>query len=187
MAISSELTKSLERSLDSKPVYAVAGAGDLAVEKLRGLSAWLSALSTVRVEPKDVQEQVGTLQKDTQARLAALQEDARARLGFVQEAVRDLPDQAQSMVALVVSRANNVYGDLAERGEIVVGRIRGQQATGELEDQAQATIERAKVTRTTATKSAAATKRSAKGTVTSATKTAEAAGKAASDAGDKIG
>jgi len=176
MPITAELTKSIEKSLDSKPVYAVAGVGDLAVEKLRELSARLSALSSVRVEPKDVQEQVGTLQKD-----------ARARLGHVQEAVRELPEQAQSVVGLLVATANDLYGDLAERGENVVGRIRRQNATGNLKDQALSTVRRAKATKTTATKGATSTKRAAKGTVTSATKTAEAAGKAASDAADKIG
>jgi heparin binding hemagglutinin HbhA len=176
MAITAELTKSIEKSLDSKPVYAVAGVGDLAVEKLRELSARLSTLSSVRVEPKDVQEQVGAIQKD-----------AKARLELVQEAVRELPEQAQSVVGLLVATANDVYEDLAERGENVVGRIRRQKATGDLKDHAQSTVRRAKATRTTATKGATSTKRAAKGTVTSATKTAQAAGKATSDAADKIG
>lgn len=158
MAIAAELTKSIEKSLDSKPVYAFAGAGDLAVEKLRELSGRLTALYGVRVEPKDVQE-----------------------------AVRELPDQAQSVVSLVVATAADVYGDLAERGETVVNRIRRQKSTAELRNQAQSTVRRAKATKTTATKGATATRRAAKGTATSATKTAQSAGRAASDAADKIG
>jgi hypothetical protein len=180
MAISAELTKSIEKSLDSKPVYAFAGVGDLAVEKLRELSARLAALSNLRVEPKEVPTQVEAFQKDAMARFEIVQD-------AVQEAVRDLPEQAQSVVAFFATKANDVYDDLAERGENVVGRIRRQRSTEDLKDQAQSTVRRAKATRTTATKGAAATKRSAKATATSAGKTAEAAGKAASDAADKIG
>lgn len=175
MPITQDITRSIENTLDSKPVYAVAGAGDLAVEKLRELSGWLTSLSD-RIEPNDVQAQVGTLQKDAQTRFEA-----------VRGAVRDIPDQAQSVLALLVATANDVYGDLAARGENVVSRIRRQQSTTELREQAQSTVRRAKATKTTATKGVTATKRAAKGTVTAATKTAEAAGKAAADAADKIG
>jgi heparin binding hemagglutinin HbhA len=176
MAITAELTKSIERSLDSKPVYAVAGAGDFAVEKLRELSARLSSLSTVRVERRDVQEQVGTLQEET-----------RTRLQQVQEAFRELPEQAQSVVGSVVATATELYDDFAERGELVVSRLRGQESTGELEEQAQSTVRRAKATKATATKGVTATKQSAKETVTSATDTAKAGGQAAADSADKIG
>src|SRR6266508_4894859 len=105
MPITAELTRSIERSLDSKPVHAVAGAGDLAVEKLRELSARLASLPNVRVEPRDAQ-----------VRLQALQQDARTRFEVMQDAVRELPEQAQSVVALVAAKANDVYEELAERG-----------------------------------------------------------------------
>jgi hypothetical protein len=187
MAITAELTKSIERSLDSKPVQAVAGAGDYAVEKLRELSARLSSLSTVRVEPKDVQYQAGAFQKDAQARFVALQEDARTRLGQVQGAVRELPEQAQAVVGVLVATASELYDDLAERGEVVVSRIRRQPSIGELEDQASSTVRRARATKTTSMRGAAATKRAAKATVASATKTAETAGGAATEAPDNIG
>jgi heparin binding hemagglutinin HbhA len=165
----------LTRSLDAKPVYAAAGAGDLAVEKLRQFSDRLT----------DVNRQ--EVQSTVETRVAAVQKDVEARLVVLQDAVKDLPEQAQLLASSLVARAAGTYEDLANRGEAVVGRIRRQQATQELEQQAASTVRRAKAPRTTVGNSAAVTKRSAKATVTSASETASAAARAAEDAADEIG
>jgi heparin binding hemagglutinin HbhA len=85
-------------SSDTKALYAVAGAGDLAVEKLRTVPAKLAEM------------------------------------------------RANNVYSSVVSKATEVYGDLAARGENVVGRIRQQQASRDLAEQAQLTVRRAKAT-----------------------------------------
>ncbi len=45
-----------------------------------------------------------------------------------------------------MTKATEVYGDLATRGESVVGRIRRQQASRDLAEQAELTVRRAKAT-----------------------------------------
>lgn len=162
---------------ESKPFHVVAGAGDLAVEKLREAQ---TRLGTFKVEPAEIRE--------------------RLQSGAVvaREGVQDLPAQAQTLASTAAARAVGVYGEvatkateaydeLAKRGKSVVGRVRRQKATQDLKSDAQKTATRVKATRTTAKKSAESTKRSAKATTTSATRTAQTASKAAGDAASKVG
>jgi heparin binding hemagglutinin HbhA len=151
---------------DSTPLYAVAGAGDLAVEKLREVPG---RLSTIKVEPKVVQDRV------------------TGSLNSFQDDVKTLPEKAQSFALIQVGKANEAYEELAKRGKVIVGRIRRQKATQDLKAQAQVTAESAKATETTARKAVGSTQRAAKGTATSATKTAKAAEKATKDAAGKVG
>jgi heparin binding hemagglutinin HbhA len=170
MAITAEIRKALT---DSTPLYAVAGAGDLAVEKLREVPAKLAAL---KVEPKAVQDRVT-------GSLTTVADDVRT----LPDMARTLPEKAQSFALAQVGKANDAYEDLAERGKGVVGRIRRQQATQDLKAQADSTEAKVKATVTTAKRAAASTERAAKGAVTSAGKTVKAAEKAAKDAADTIG
>jgi heparin binding hemagglutinin HbhA len=168
----------------SKPFYVVAGAGDLAVKSLREGAERLSAL---RLEPKDLEKTVATLQAETRA----------------------LPAKAQTaavtMAADVAGRVGTGYDELVVRGRSVVTRIRRQKATQELRKQAATTVRRTKATFTTATggaadtrsavkgatttakKRAAATRTSAKSTATSARKTTKKAVKAVADGAEKVG
>jgi heparin binding hemagglutinin HbhA len=102
---------------DTKALYAVAGAGDLAVEKLRTVPGKLAEL------------------------------------------------RANNAYSSLITKATEVYVDLATRGESVVGRIRRQQATRDLAEQAQVTVRRAKATvssaRTTGSKATKAVDRGA--------------------------
>ena len=102
---------------DTKALYAVAGAGDLAVEKLRTVPGKLAEL------------------------------------------------RANDVYGSVVTKATELFGDLTARGENVVGRIRRQQATRDLAEQAEVTVRRAKATvssaRATGTKAVKAADRSA--------------------------
>jgi hypothetical protein len=168
----------------SKPFYVVAGAGDLAVKTVRQVPA---KLSTVRIERKDVEKAVATLQAET----AAL--PAKAQTVAVEAAVE------------VADRADAVYTELLTRGRKVVGRIRRQQATQDLKRDAATTVRRTKAATTTAKKSAATTRSAAKRTTTtarkqaattrtatksaatSARKTAASARKATTDAAAKTG
>lgn len=108
-------SKVLESKIrESKAFYAVAGAGDLAKEKLRQLS---SRIASTEVDTKDVQGKVVD-------RLAELRGDAR-----------HLPEKVQELAKISAERASSVYGELAERGKGVVARTRGEaeRATPELE------------------------------------------------------
>lgn len=118
------LSTHLSTIKNSTPVYAVVGAGDFAVEKLRSVR---------------------------------------------------LP------------KPGGVYADLAARGESLVTRVERQQATQDLQAQADRTASQAKGAATTAKKGARSTTTRAKATTTSAKKSADVAGKAAKDAADKTG
>jgi hypothetical protein len=163
MATTTDIKKALT---DSTPFYAVAGAGDLAVEKLREVQA---RLSTIKVEPKVVQDRV------------------TGSLTTIQDDVRTLPEKAQSFALTQVGKASEAYEDLAQRGKTVVRRIRGQQATKDLKAQARSTTTRAKATQTTARKAVTSTSQATKGTATSAGRTAKAAEKATRAGAGKVG
>jgi heparin binding hemagglutinin HbhA len=174
MAITADIRKAFT---DSTPLYAVAGAGDLAVEKLREVPA---KLATVRAEPKVVQQRV----TDAQAKV---QERVNSSLNTVAGDLRTLPEKAQSFALSQVGKANEAYEDLAARGKNVVGRIRRQKASQDLKAEAHTTASKAKATEQSARRAVSSTQRSAKATATSASKTAKAAERATRDAADKIG
>jgi heparin binding hemagglutinin HbhA len=145
----------------SKPFYAVAGAGDFAVKKLREVP---SRLSTLRMDRKDIESTIATIQVESKA----------------------LPGKAQTvavgLAGEVAGKADAVYGDLVTRGRSVVTRIRRQKATEELEAKAGTTVRRTRATTRTAKKAAAETRSSARGTATTARKRAAATTKAAKSA-----
>jgi hypothetical protein len=186
-------------------VYAVVGAGDLVVERIRAVQ--------VDREVEQLQAQVLTLPTKAQAaaaeRLSSVMSDVRA----LPVQVRALPVQAQARVqagvAAALGQASETYGDLAKRGEGLLTRIRRQKSTQETIDAAANTTSRAKATATTAKKAATSTSTtaqkaarttrvtaekaakstatSAKATRTTAQKAATSAAKATGDAAKKIG
>ena len=145
----------------SKPFYVVAGAGDLAVKTVRQVPA---RLSTMRIERKDLQKAVATVQAET----AAL--PAKAQTAAVEAAVG------------AADRADAVYSELLTRGRKVVGRIRRQRSTQDLKRDAATTVRRTKAASTTAKKGAADTASAAKGTRTTARKAAASGTRSASTA-----
>jgi heparin binding hemagglutinin HbhA len=153
---------------DKSPLLVLAGVSDLAAERVRAARAEL----TSRAESFDA------------------------------KTLRELPAKAQEAaedaVTVVVSSALIAYGDLSERGKILVSRVRGQQSTADVKSRASTTAAKAKATATTAKKStsstaksakksATRTKTAAKSATTSAKKTAKAAKTAASDTASKLG
>ncbi len=164
------------------PLYAMVGAGDLAVSLARTAAADVqSRLAKIELPRIDV--------RNVDLRRAAT--DAQARLS--QEP------------AVVLGQID----ELADRGKTLVGRIRGQQATRTTAQAARTTAAKAKTAKTqtekaaseqasttkqsakrastSARKTASTAKRNAKATGTSARKTASAASKAAEDAASKVG
>ena len=178
MALPDTFEKTL-KNVDPTPLYALVGASDLAVEKLRNVSSELQVL-VADMDPKTVPSKV---QAATNARVEAVTADMKAR----KSDAKDFPTMAQNMLFEMLSQAVATYGELAERGKELVIRVRNQRESEVLQDQAKATVSKVKATATTTKKSAAATKKSAKSAATSARKTGAAAQKAAKSSAEKIG
>jgi hypothetical protein len=182
------------RSEAVRPLYAAAGATDLAVEIARGYVTEAQVkvtdvqkkasqrVSSVDLEPKALQSRAVSL---VNARVDELGKEAKARQVRVEKAYAELQDQARSLPAKVeayvngtIADLNGTYVELAARGEKLVTRIRLQQATQDAKAAANTAVTKAKSTKTSAGKAASATTTSAKGTATTAKKSAA---KSASD------
>jgi hypothetical protein len=168
----------------SKPFYAVAGAGDLAVKALREVP---NKLSQLRVDPKDI----------------------ASTITVVQTEAKTIPYRAQNVAVVLVGEtvglADVIYDDLVTRGRRISNRIRRQKSTQEVKAQASTTVRRTKAAKTTAKKSAGSTKTAVRGATTtakkraasttkatrsatkSAAKTTAAAAKATTDGAQKLG
>ena len=135
----------------SKPFYAVAGAGDLAVKALREVP---NKLSQLRVDPKDI----------------------ASTITVVQTEAKTIPYRAQNVAVVLVGEtvglADVIYDDLVTRGRRISNRIRRQKSTQETKAQASTTVRRTKAAKTTAKKSAGATKTAVRGATTTAKKRA---------------
>jgi heparin binding hemagglutinin HbhA len=164
------------------PFYAIAGAGDLAVEKFRAVGEDVTA-RFAKLDQKTLQAELTKAQSELAKRLDAILADAKT----APAKLRELPKTAQAGFTTVLGQAEETYEDLAGRGKELVERIRHQQATEDLVSTAKTTTTKAKSTRTTAKKTAGTATRNVKATATSARKTAKSASKAATDAAGKIG
>lgn len=148
----------------AKPLYAWAGAGDLAVAKLRQLpSRYAQRQEFAKRQADALRRQVRELD-----------------LAAVRQAVEGYADEAGS-------KAQATYQDLVVRGQRVVRRINRQKATQDLLAALSQTRRQAKGTVTTARTSATSTRRRAKATATSAKQAAAAAGRAVEDGAAKLG
>jgi heparin binding hemagglutinin HbhA len=165
------------------PLYALAGAGDLAIAKLREIREDVTVrFAALKDQPKSVQAEFSKRQAELTKRFETLAADART----VPTQLRDLPGFVQTKVTTVVDQAEAAYDELADRGKDLVTRIRKQQATEDLATAVKNTIGKAKATSTSAGKAADTTTRNVKATATSAKKAAKSATKAAGDA-TKVG
>jgi heparin binding hemagglutinin HbhA len=164
------------------PFYAIAGAGDVAVEKVRAIGVDVTA-RFAKLDQKTLQLELTKAQSELTKRFEAIVADART----APAKLRELPKTAQAGFTTVLGQAEETYEDLAGRGKDLVERIRHQQATEDLVSTAKTTVSKAKATRTTARKTAQTAQRNVKATATSARKTAKAAAKAAESAADKVG
>lgn len=174
MSITTEIRRTVADAraalIGPKPLHAVAGAGDLFVERVRTtVAAQQRALQSVRFQP------------------SALPARMSAAVDGVRGAVVGLPEHAQGVVVDSAARANRTYDGLARRGATLVGRVRRQAASQELGEQIQNTVRSAKTTTTTARKAGAATSSRAKATATSARKATSAATAATNAAVTKTG
>ncbi|MBB5940108.1 hypothetical protein [Streptomyces zagrosensis] len=156
MAITEDIRK---RIIDPTPLYVVAGAADLAAEKLREAPALFDKIvaeaperiAAVRdTDPKVVQERVSQQAQETQAKLTELLGTLDTDIKKLRETAQDLTLQGVGRVAEYAVRARDTYDELAERGRGAVQTWRGEAAEEAL-DVAEAIEPRAKSTaRTTA-------------------------------------
>lgn len=131
---------------DNKAVYTVAGAGDLAVEKIR-----------------EVPEQVTKLRESVNEQVTRYQGEVRENVTKIQEKVevKDLPGAAVAYVTHFGARTVEVIDELAERGKKIVARVEDQVATQELEESAKRTQRKTKAAVGEAKKTAQAASRAA--------------------------
>ncbi|MEU6969597.1 hypothetical protein AB0A71_17980 [Kitasatospora aureofaciens] len=131
MPITDDIKKTLT---DPTPLYALAGAGDLAYEKLREVPGRVEALAADRQAAQD----------RATARLHEAQELLAGAPAKVSEAVTAFPtdlkvlqERAQGFALQQVARAlelavraKETYDELAERGKVVVDKARPQNTPG---------------------------------------------------------
>ncbi|MEU9834916.1 hypothetical protein AB0D67_25570 [Streptosporangium sp. NPDC048047] len=116
-------TTEVKKLADSKPFYAVAGAGDFAVEKLRELPDQLQRLQGRR-------EEIREAAKD-------LPDRAKTFAGKAEVYAKDFPEKARVYADQFTSMATGLYEEFATRGRKVVSRTTGEAAL-ELEEVSEA-------------------------------------------------
>jgi hypothetical protein len=114
------LATEVKKLTESKPFYAVAGAGDYAVEKLRELPEQLRKLQARRFE----------LARE-------LPERTREYADKAEGLAREFPEKAREYAGQLSHKATEVYEDFAARGRKVVSQATGTAAL-ELEEVSEA-------------------------------------------------
>ncbi|PZG41014.1 hypothetical protein C1I98_21990 [Spongiactinospora gelatinilytica] len=117
------LATEVKKLTESKPFYAVAGAGDFAIQKLREIPGRLEKLQSRRGD-------LGQTAKD-------LPTKAREYAAKAEDYAKDLPVKAKGYADIVTVRATELYDEFADRGRKVVSRVSGEAAL-ELEDVSEA-------------------------------------------------
>lgn len=195
MASTTELRKSYiesAKSLSAKPLYAWAGAGDLAVEKLRTVPSKVKELRS-EVSVGKLKSVPGKLTEESK-KATEVPSKLQAKVNALPKTPKALSAKFEAQVKAVDTRID----ELATRGETVVRRIRSQRSTTELVNQAKTTVSKAKGLQTVATRganntvstantAAKTTVTAAKSTVTAARKTAAKTPAAGSAAANKVG
>jgi ElaB/YqjD/DUF883 family membrane-anchored ribosome-binding protein len=190
-----------------RPLYAVVGAGDLAVKYAR------SAATDVQTRFAKIDLEPNTLREQARTAVASRVEEARsvvgARVDEFNKDARALPSKMEALLNEAVAEMTETYSDLASRGEKLLAQIRGQQSTQQAKAAAHTTIAKARTTKTQTGKSAKSTaettkraadvskssakrtdstaRSGAKSTTTAAKRTASNAAKAAGEGAEKVG
>ncbi|UNO40542.1 hypothetical protein [Streptomyces sp. MST-110588] len=134
MAITDDLRKTLT---DPKPLYFLVGTADLAAEKLGEMPALVEKLraeaprrfEAVRnTDVKEVQDQVTRQAKQAQEKLTDLLSSLDTDLRNISQQAQELALQGVGRVAEYTVKAQETYGDLAERGKGAVRSWRGDVA-----------------------------------------------------------
>lgn len=125
MPITDEIKKTLG---DPTPLYALAGAGDLAYEKLREVPGRVEALAADR---KGAQEKAAATFQEAQSLLTGAQAKVTETVATLPTDLKALQERAQGFALQQVARAvelavkaKETYDELAERGKVVVDKAR---------------------------------------------------------------
>lgn len=143
MANATEFKKSLT---DATPFYAFVGAGDLAVEKIRGVPDRLSGMKVdmpkielPRFESIDIPTDPKIIRTRVSSRAADVQERVTATFSTLTAAGKEAPGKAQDFARVQYGKAGDyatqlreIYEDLAERGHKVVDRMAKKEAEAEI-------------------------------------------------------
>jgi hypothetical protein len=121
--IRNEIRKTLS---DPTPLYALAGAGELAYQKLREVPGRVEALAADRKAAQDaavarLHEAQGKL-ADAQAKVVGTVTALPTDLKSLQEKAQEFALQQAGLAAGLAVKAKEVYDELAERGKGVVAR-----------------------------------------------------------------
>lgn len=135
----------------AKPMYAAAGAGELAIEQLRKLPETATKLTNrvqaelkkfdlaeVRDELESLGDRVRTELDQIRTRIAEARKEGTAEVRGdayklrlnAQSAVNELVDTAQKQFRAATQQAVDLYEDLAVRGVKVLGETRVRQTSG---------------------------------------------------------
>ncbi|MFG2135229.1 hypothetical protein [Streptomyces sp. NPDC048650] len=134
MAITDDLRKTVT---DATPLYALAGAADLAAEKLGEVPTLVEKIrveapkrfeSVRATDPKDVQDRFTKQAKDAQDKLNELLGSLDGDLKKFRDQAQEIALQGVGRAAEVAVRARETYDELAERGRGAVQTWRGQTA-----------------------------------------------------------
>jgi hypothetical protein len=109
----------------ASPLYVLAGAGDLAVEKILEFSRMASEKisSLENTDPAVVSDR---MQDRIEEGADSLSVVLRSATNDIRTQAEKLSDRAQAVIQSAWMQAGDAYGDLAERGQNVVVHLRGQ-------------------------------------------------------------
>jgi heparin binding hemagglutinin HbhA len=157
MPITADVRKAREAVMDQskavledarKPLYAVVGAGDLAVSRtasqLRELPADYQSAVDIRV--KQVRTRIEDLRTDVLTRITELRGRATELQGRATDTAGKAfvtPSELKSRVETYLDKAKEVYEDLAARGEKVVTKVSDRPAVKSVVDRAETLFDRA--------------------------------------------
>lgn len=153
---------------DPRPAYVVVGLTDAVVERARAAGEAVVHFTT-NLRPGTIGEQVGRAVADVPGQVTGLAGLIGDR---ITRTVSGLQSRAEQTADDVEGGVQSGYDSLAERGQSLVERVRGQQATQELRSQVDNAVRQGKALVTTTRKGAAQTTAAAKATVTSGRKQA---------------
>lgn len=186
-----------------KPLYAVAGVTDIAVEVARGYVSEAQQRYAHVQKRYDMGEfRPSALQSQAISLVTARVDELATEAKDAQAAIETLPAKVESYVNETLTEVEKTYAELTERGENLVLRIRRQQATQDARASAKTTVAKVKTAKTQTTKSAKSSakktgtavketaktaKTNVKSTTTAAKKTAAGSAKATGDAAGKVG
>jgi heparin binding hemagglutinin HbhA len=151
---------------DSTPVLALVGATDAAVRQARHLIANATNVQAeIETRVTRLQEEIEKAVRDFDARQLQAKVAERLDPKALQATAQQVPALAVARALEMAGRAEAGYEGLAERGKVVVERVRTQQATQDLIKQGKVTVSRTKAAVTTARKTVDETANAALGVV----------------------